>query len=188
MNTDDNNQEVVVDLDNDNTSEDVVTVSRDEYTNLKTGYEKLNQTLGSLKRELKDLKKPKEEPKETKTTEDFGLLHQTFLRAAGIASDDEIELARKIQKETGMDWAKLPDSKYFKSELEELRTTKANAQATSGINGGGGVNDIKSNPEYWIKSGKYPSREEVPDRSLRTKIREAMMKNASTNGKTFYND
>ena len=34
----------------------------------KTDYEKMNQTLGSLKRELKDLKKPKEEPQETAKT------------------------------------------------------------------------------------------------------------------------
>ncbi len=158
----------------------------------KTEYDTLNQTLGSLKKEIKDLKKaPKDELKEThknsKESEEFGLLHKTYLRAAGVITEDEVELARKIQKETGMDWDKVPDSKYFKLELEELRTSKANATATSNIRGGQGKSDAKNTPEYWIAKGTPPSATDVPDRKVRTKIALAMMNNAKSS-KKFYND
>ncbi len=158
----------------------------------KTEYDTLNQTLGSLKRELKDLKKaPKDEPKETrknsKEPEEFGLLHKTYLRAAGVASEDEMELARKIQQETGMDWDKVPDSKYFKLELEELRTAKANATATSNVRGGTGKSDAKNDSAYWIAKGTPPSATDVPDRKVRAKIAIAMMNNAKSS-KKFYND
>src|SRR3990167_2955723 len=77
----------------------------------KKDYETLNQTLGSLKREIKDLKKSKEEPKETlqTKTEEFGLLQKTFLRAASITAEDEIELARDTAKKWGVDIDKLVD-------------------------------------------------------------------------------
>jgi hypothetical protein len=64
MNTEDNNQNVDVDTTNnesETTTEDTISVP-------KSDYEKLNQTLGSLKRELKDLKKSKDEVKETSQT------------------------------------------------------------------------------------------------------------------------
>lgn len=157
----------------------------------KSDYDKLNQTLGSLKREIKDLKKPKEEPKENfnnSKPEEFGLLQRTFLRSAGVTSEDEIELARKIQKETNMDWSTLPDSKYFKSELEDLRTTKANTNATANVRGGQGTSETKSTPEYWQAKGVPPTAQDIPDRKTRAKIVRSFMANSRTGGKKFYND
>ncbi len=188
MDTTKTTETVPVDGNNGGEGDNVETISVP-----KAEYDVLNQTLGSLKRELKDLKKAptKDEPKETlknstKNPEEFGLIHRTYLRAAGVTGDDEVELARKIQKETGMDWEKVPDSKYFKLELEELRTSKANATATSNIRGGQGKGDSKNTPEYWIAKGTPPSATDVPDRKVRAKIARAMMGNAK-NGKQFYN-
>lgn len=190
--TDTNSQEEVVAPEENEQGGDgeaeVVTLKKEEY-------EKLNQTLGSLKRELKDLKKPKEEPKENKIensksnkTEEFGLLHQTFLRSAGVIDEDEIELAKRIQKETGMDWVKVPDSKYFKLELEELRTNKANTKATSNIRGSKEPSDSKNTVEYWNSKGIPPTPADIPDRKTRAKIIRAMIASVSSSGKKFYND
>lgn|SRR3972149_2377938 len=140
--------------------------------------------------ELKDGKWVKPEPKpEAKTpeksNEDFGLLEKTYLRAAGIAEEDEVELAKKLKKETGKDLDALIDSNYFKSELENLRTTKANIKATDGVRGGRGETTDK--PEHWIAKGVPPTPEQVPDRKKRVEIAKAMISNAKS-GKKFYNE
>ena len=150
----------------------------------------MNQTLGSLKREIKDLKKPKEEtketPKETKT-EEFGLVHKTYLRAAGITAEDEVELALTTAKKWGVGIDKVVDDEDFKIKLERLRTQKSNELATSNIKGGTGASQAKLTPEYWDAKGVPPSPTDVPDRKIRIKIARAMMENKKS-GKKFYND
>ena len=163
-------------------AEDAVSIPRMEYNTL-------NQTLGSLKKELKDLKKAQAEVKETPQTkpEDFGLLQKAYLRAVGVTDEEEIELAKDIQKKTGMDWDKLVDDDYFKHKLEGLKASKANAVATSNVRGSGGTAQAKYTPEYWLAKGNPPSAEEVPDRKLRGQIARAFMDSAKSK-KMFYND
>src|SRR3990167_2934055 len=131
------NQEVGADTQNDaGEGEQVETIAIP-----KSDYEKLNQTLGSLKRELKDLKKPKEEPKETSTTNKPGeneLLQKAYensqkalLRSANIIAEDEVELALTTAKKWDVSIDKLVDDEDFKIKLEKLRTSKANVVATS---------------------------------------------------------
>src|SRR3990167_1405163 len=98
------NQEVGADTQNDaGEGEQVETIAIP-----KSDYEKLNQTLGSLKREIKDLKKPKEETKETpeKTKPDDALLQRMeklALKTANVTHEDDVELARKTAKKWGME-------------------------------------------------------------------------------------
>lgn len=158
----------------------------------KSEYEKLNQTIGSMKRQIKDLTKPKEEPKETpqKTEPDQSvLLQKTFLRAAQITAEDEVELALTTAKKWDMPIDKLVDDDDFKEKLEKFRTKKSNELATSNIRGSGqGTSEAKNTPGYWIAKGVPPTADQVPDRKTRAKIARAMIEKASTNGKTFYND
>ena len=180
--------EVVTENNNDLEIDESETVSLS-----KAEYEKMNQTLGSLKRELKDLKKSsKEEPKESQKSEENALLQKIermSLRQAGITHTDDIELAQKTAKKWGMDIDEVLDDEDFKAKLERQQTSRSNAEATSNIKGGGGkTSDAKNSPEYWIKKGVPPSRTDVPDRKTRVGIVRAMMKNASSNGKVFYND
>src|SRR3990167_6650213 len=101
---------------NETTETDVVTGTDGEgeqaetLTIPKKDYETLNQTLGSLKRELKDLKKTKEttETPQTKPT-DTGLLQKSFLRAAGISDAEEVELALSTAKKWGVEVDTLVD-------------------------------------------------------------------------------
>lgn len=162
-----------------------VTLTREEYN-------KFNETIGSMKRELKDLKKSKETTVPSQKTESkpeaFGLLEKTYLRAAGVTAEDEVELALTTAKKWDMPIDKLVDDEDFQVKLENLRTKKSNELATSNIKGRPGSSQAKFTPEYWIAKGTPPSREDVPDRKTRAQIARAMMKNASTNGKTFYND
>lgn len=164
---------------------ETIAVSREEY-------EKLNQTLGSLKRELKDLKKPKEETADTSKskseTEEFGLVHKTFLRSAGISDPKEVDLARELSKKWDMPIDALVDDEDFKARLEKHRTAEANALASSNIKGGAGTNQAKLSSEYWAAKGTPPTRADIPDRKTRAKIVRDMMATAGTNGKKFYND
>lgn len=151
----------------------------------KAEYEKLQQDLGSLKRENKDLKKAKDEPKEPATPDE--LIQKTYLRAANITAEDEVELALATAKKWAMPIDKLVDDEDFKGKLDKLRTQKANDLATSGIKGGPGSKSAMQTPEFYIARGTPPSADEVPDRKSRAEIARAMLSNAK-NGKKFYNE
>lgn len=187
MSTDENNQDVVIDnTDNGEggAGDEMISLSKAEY-------EKLNQTLGGLKRENKELKKTP--PKETETPknqpEEFGLLQKTYLRAAGLASEDEIELARDIQKKTGTDWDKLVEDEYFQSKLQKLRDGKANARATDVEGGNSSSSGAKNTPEYWIQKGSLPTEKDVSDRKTRASIARTMAERSrGGGGGRFYNE
>ena len=171
---------------------DTISVSKSEY-------EKMNQTLGALKRELKDLKKPKEEPKETpeKNPSDGKLterLDKMALQVAGIKESDEVELFNKWKSETGREADSIVGNDIFKKELENIRTAKANLAATSDIQGGSDKSGAKDNPDYWIgkatkgKDGKLEFPEETP-KHLYSKILDKMGANEGSGGNLkFYND
>lgn len=162
----------------------------------KSDYDKLNQTLGSLKRELKDLKKPKEETPE-KTHSDNKLverLDKMALQVAGIKESDEVELFNKWKTETGREADVIVGNDIFKKELENIRTAKANQLATSNIQGGSDKSGAKDNPDYWIakatkgKDGKLEFPEETP-KHLYTKILDKLGANEGSSGNLkFYNE
>lgn len=171
----------------DQTTEEVK-LSKAEYEEL-VGYK---STVGSLKRELKDLKKPKDEPKESKETpknqtEEFGLLQKTFLRAASIVDEDEVELAKDIQKKTGVDWDRLVDDDYFQMKLKKLRDGKANTAALDVRGGSAPSGGAKNTSQYWMAQGNPPTAKDVPDRKVRAKIVREMLDTQKNAGGKFYN-
>jgi len=175
------------------TSEETTTTddSKVEKSNEIDALKKAEDKIIDLKKKLKEAKKPSkvEEKSETEKQpdEEFGLLEKTYLRTADIVDEDEVELVKKLMEETGKG-VEVIDTKYFKSELEELRTTKTTEKATSEVRGGRGNTKATDSPEHWIAKGVPPTAEQVPDKKTRVKIARAMMANASTGGKKFYND
>ena len=161
----------------------------DEIKLSKKDYEELighKATVGSLKRELKDLKKSKEEEVTSPKAEEFGLLQKTFLVSSGIKDADEIELAKEIQKKTGVEWDKLVEDDYFQSRLTTLRNTKENALATN-VKGGSGGGVAKS-ADFFIAKGVPPTAKDIPDRKARVAIIEQMMSAEKNGGGKFYNE
>ena len=145
---------------------------------------------------VKKAEKPKEEPKtekkpETKTEEkpDNDLLQKTFLRAAGIKDEDEVELALKTAEKWNVTVDQLVDDEDFKLKLEKLRDTKAAADATSNVKGSGGKStDAKNTPEHWIAKSTPPTKEDIPDSTVRRKISRAFYEANKPSGKIeFYN-
>ena len=174
----------------DTTNNESETTTEDTIAVPKAEYEKLNQTLGSLKRELKDLKKSKDEPKETSKPDDNRLLERIekfALQSANISHPDDIELARNTAKKWGVDLEDVLKDEDFKAKLERQQTSRDNLVATSRIKGGAGTSQAKNTPEYWIAKGVPPSVADVPDRKTRVTIARAMMAN-SKSGRKFYND
>lgn len=159
-----------------------VRLSKKEYDELLT----TKATVGSLKRELKDLKKPKEEVAEKSPSEEFGLLQKTFLVSSGIKDADEIELAKEIQKKTGVEWDKLVEDDYFQSRLTKLRNTKENALATNVTGGSGG--GVTKSADFFIAKGIPPTAKDIPDRKTRVAIIEQMMSAEKNGGGKFYNE
>lgn len=153
----------------------------------KSEYDKLNQTLGSLKRELKDLKKPKEETKETPQTKPDSLIEKTYLRAAGITNAEDVELALATAKKWGVSIDALVDDADFQVKLEKQRTTRDNAVATSNVRGTNGTSNAKQTSEYWVAKGTAPTPADVPDRATRAKIVREMMAREKGSTNSFYN-
>lgn len=159
-------------------------------------YDKLNETIGSLKRDLKDAKKSNvpaktETPEKTNTgdSELLGEVESLSMQVAGLTTTDEVKLATDLKEETGMPMKKLLASKYFKSELQDVRDKAANAEATTGVKGDkSGSSNIKQSADYWISKGESPTREQVPDRKVRAEIRKAFVdKEKGVGGGNFYN-
>lgn len=188
MQTDENKQDTSGDDQSNDNAGDQGDQAQDEVITLKkTDYDKIQTTIGSMKRELKDLRKPKEEPKVDSKPEVPALLQKSFLRAAGITAQDEVELALATAKKWGVEVDQVVDDEDFKVKLDRIRTQKSNEVATSNIKGGNGPSQTKNTAEYWIAKGTPPSPADVPDRKTRAKIARAMLDHAKT-GKTFYND
>lgn len=195
MDTSTTENDVVIDTNEGEgeTSNDTVSISKSEY-------EKLNQTLGSYKRELKDLRKAKEDSsKETSKTNAksdndssnesklLERLEKVALRQANITHEDDIALAKLTAKKWNVDLEDVLSDEDFKIKLERNQRDRDNALATSNIKGSAGSSNAKNTPEYWIAKGIPPSRTDVPDRKTRAQIARALMASTKSN-KTFYND
>lgn len=103
-------------------AEEVVTLSKAEY-------DTLNQTLGSLKKQLKDSSKTKE-TSETKPQlqTDYGLL--AYLKTSiGLEHPEDIALFNKVRSETGKKPEEIVVSKYFLADLKEQRDTRESREA-----------------------------------------------------------
>lgn len=195
MDTDTKTEGDVVDTQNNEGEGEVGTISIS-----KTEFEKLNQTLGAYKKELKDLKKAKEEIKETtketpqsnqKPDDNILLqkLEKMALRQANITHQDDVELAQKTAKKWGMDIDEVLADEDFKAKLEKQQTARANVEATSNIKGSGsGASGAKNTVEYWLAKGTPPTPADVSDRKLRAKVvNEFIKKSKGMGANPYYN-
>lgn len=153
--------------------------------------EEFGNDIASLKRTAKKVTKTEKSDTPKKTDQDSSFseeqVESLFFQVNQITKDSEKKLVRDLQSETGMTLPKLLESKYFKTELEELRTKEANVEATSDIKGDKSGGGGKQSAQYWIAKGEYPSREQVPDRAVRGEIRKALAQKESGSTGGFYN-
>lgn len=189
-------------MDTEKTETDVVTETNegegesDTITLAKAEWEKHNQTLGSLKRELKDLKKSQEETKETpKQTKSDDALLQRMERIAfkqhNVSHEDDKDLARKTAKKWNMEIEDVLEDEDFQVKLKKQQDSRANVEATSDIKGSAGQASSKSKSDYWIGKNTPPTDEDITANKIPRgelgKIARHFMANKGS-GKKFYND
>ncbi len=126
------------------------------------------------------------EPKETKQkiskTLSFDLGEKAFLISNGVKGQDEFDLAKRIQKETGRDIESLLETNYFQQELKVLRENRTTAEA---IPKGSKrpANSSVDSVEYWVAKGELPPPSEI---ELRRKVVNARITKEKSKG-VFYN-
>jgi hypothetical protein len=177
MNNEEINEEFI---DNVDESNEEANIENDESVSIsKEEYQKLTQTLGSLKRELKDLKKPNEEVSE-RTNKSGGLDYgaKAFLVANGIKGS-ETKLVEEAIKNTGESLEQILENPYFQAKLQETRDLAMTANATP--KGNRATSVPTDSVEYWMAKPI----EEVPQ-EMRAKVVNARL--ASDKSKEmFYN-
>lgn len=148
-------------------------------------YDTLNQTLGSYKKQLKDLRKASKEEDETpekveSKSSDLG--EKAYLAVNGIKSADELAFVQKMKKETGRDVESLLETTYFQTEFKSFKEKSAtdNAVPTGSKRSS---NSAVDSVDYWIAKGELPPADQV---QLRRDVVNARLKKESSKG-VFYN-
>lgn len=131
------------------------------------------------------LERNKNKPRETKTNNsselDYG--QKAFLAANGVKGSDEMKLVQEIMRNTGKkDLESVLESKYFKSELEEMRALRSTAEANPSGSKRSGQSSADS-VDYWIAKGELPPN---TNPELRRQVVNARLKK-SESGSPFYN-
>lgn len=131
------------------------------------------------------LERNKNKPREQKTNNsgelDYG--QKAFLAANGVKGSDEMKLVQEIMRNTGKrDLESVLESKYFKSELEEMRALRSTAEANPSGSKRSGQSSADS-VDYWIAKGELPpaSNPELRRQYVNAKIKK------SKGGSPFYN-
>lgn len=142
----------------------------------KAEYEKLNQTLGSLKREVKDLKKPKDEPKETPKTEsnepDYGKL--AYLHARQITHDEDIKLVNDEANRLKLPLHAVLEMEHVKNNLKRNleKREAADGLPSQGNRSGSKLKDV----DYWVAKGGLPDDQELAEKVVAARERQAVGK------------
>jgi hypothetical protein len=108
---------------------------------------------------------------------DYG--QKSFLIASGYKDKSEMKLAQEIMKESGRDLETVIESKYFLSEVENMRELKKTADATP--TGKRTANTPSDSVEYWMTKPL----EDVP-KEMRIKVINAQVAQSKNKG-VFYN-
>jgi len=141
-----------------------------------------NQKIRAEKAEKKTPKnkevKPSKKPKDTDKL-DYG--QKAFLIANGIKGTDEHQLAVDTMTNSGKDLDEVIESKFFMSELKDMREKKTLEDATPPSSSSRSTSSPKNEVSYWIAKGELPPADQT---ELRQKVVNAKMK-AQTDGNPF---
>lgn len=144
--------------------------------------------LARMERQTAQLRKklgvePKEEKSEPKSnkSEDFDYAQKAYLVANGIKGKKELELAQEFIKNTGKDLDDVIESKFFQSELKELREADASANAVP-KGSKRSASSTKDSVDYWLAKDELP--ENTPENmELRRQVVNARYKRETSGSK-----
>lgn len=143
------------------TEEEVVTLTKAEY-------DKLNQTLGSLKREVKTFKKEAEAPQKSNEP-DYARL--AYLASQRVDHPDDQKIVMEEASRLQMPLTDVLNMEHIKARLQanqNQRTAEDGSPTGSGRKGGAGKGDV----DYYLANPD----EVPPDLKLHNEVIEARMK------------
>lgn len=160
METDIKTETDVVDLEN-NEGEGEATHEEETISIPKKDYDTLNQTVGSLKREVKDLKKstPKEETPLPKPTGELDDTQLDYLDLKGISEDEDIAIIKSVMSKTGQTVRQALKDEYVIAKLKDLKVARDVKTATPSATKRSGQQS-SDNEDYWFQ--KYEASGELP--------------------------
>lgn len=137
-----------------------------------------------LSREEKKLGKESEKPEPKSTSTKSGELdygQKAFLVANGVKGKEEVSLVQEFMENTGKSLDDVLESKYFQSELKELRGSKASQDAIPKGSKRAGSSS-KDSVDYWLAKGELP--ENTPEnQDLRRQVVNAKYKRETSGNK-----
>jgi hypothetical protein len=147
-------------------ADEVVTLSKEEY-------DKLNQTLGSLKKELKTFKKEAETPQDSNEP-DYARL--AYLASQKVDHPDDQKLVMEEAGRLKMPLTDVLNMEHIKARLtanQNQRTAENGSPTGSGRKGGAGKGDV----DYYLQ---HPD-EVPPDLKLHNEVIDARIKRETEN-------
>lgn len=117
--------------------------------------------------------KPKVKKLKSKGTDKLDYAEKAFLISNGIKGTEEHQLAIDTMKNSGKDLDEVIESKFFMSELKDLRDKAAKDDATPPSSSGRASASPKTDVDYWIAKGTLPPEDQT---ELRQKVVNARMK------------
>ena len=153
MNTEENNQEPV-EVAEETTEEEVE--EADVITIPKSEWNKTQQTVGSLKREIKTLKKSAESHESS--TGELAESQLEYLELKGISDEDEISVISKFVAKTGQTVRQALKDDYVQTKLNAIKADKSVKNATPGATkrGGNPTTNVAAAIARFEQTGELP--------------------------------
>jgi len=143
----------------------------------KKDYENLKQTVGGLKREIKDLKKSKESPATNVAAPNTGDLDETqldYLDLKGISDPEDVKIIEDIVKKTGQTVRQALKDEYVVSKLAANKTRREVQDATPSNTrrAGSQIGDVASATAKFKETGTLPTDRALADAVIDAVTRE----------------
>jgi len=159
MNTDENNQTEEVDSNTQNEEAELeLEVEEERITISKSEWDKSQQTLGSLKREVKTLKKSNE-PKESSQSEQLNDTQLNYLDVKGISEAEDLKIIETFVQKTGKNVREALKDDYVTAKLASNKTAREvqEAMPSGSKRGGNQSGDLSSAIAKYEATGQLPS-------------------------------
>jgi len=155
MDTEQTTEDVIIDTEND---EMELEVEEEKITLSKSEWEKSQQTLGSLKREIKTLKKSNE-PKETSQSEQLNDTQLNYLDVKGISETEDLKIIETFVQKTGKNVREALKDDYVTAKLASNKTAREvqEAMPSGSKRGGNQSGDLASAIAKYEATGVLPA-------------------------------
>ena len=155
MSTDENNQDTVEVA--EETTEETTEEESDVITIPKSEWNKTQQTLGSLKREIKTFKKS-ETSKETPASGELAESQLEFLELKGVTNDKKIDIIEKFVAKTGLTVRQALKDDYIISKFASIDADEAlkNATPSATKRGGNQTTNVAAAIARFEQTGELP--------------------------------